>query len=138
MELTYQKVIIDRDPTVKIPRDCAEYEVEVLRNIHGAEFVFVVDEHEVDVGDLTAAEAYNQLLRQYSQHPGAVHEAYRSVKALARDSGLPYAVGDETAAKAQQSVRRIGGQVAGSPVRLVPNAPAPAPAAAQDKAKKSA
>jgi len=137
MHITFQKVIIDRDPTVKIPRDCAEYEVEVLRNIHGSEFVFVESEHEVDVGDLTAAEAYNQLLRQYSQHPEALHEAYRSVKALAKESGLPYSVGDETAAKAQQSVMRIGGVAQGSPVRLVPPAPAPA-AAAPAQAKKTA
>lgn len=115
MEITFVDVIIDRDATVKIPVSVPEYEVPILEAIHGEANIFVQpdSDHEVEVDELTAAEAWNTLQSKYSQNAGAVKEVFRSVKNFAKESGLPYKTGDEEAAKAQQSQVIIGGKVQG-------------------------
>jgi hypothetical protein len=102
VKLALLTVLIDRDATVRIPTTVYEYELPVLEEIHGEQSVSVVDSRDVSV-DITAADAYAQLMRKYPQHTEAVKVIYRNPKALARESGLPYAVGDDEAARFQQS-----------------------------------
>jgi hypothetical protein len=96
-------VQIDRDSTVSIPVTCYEYEVEVLKEIHGELNVREISTRIVTVPAFNAADAYAQLMRKYRQHVKLVKAVYRGPKELARASGLSYQKGDDQAVEFQQS-----------------------------------
>lgn len=93
-----------------IPFDVPEYEVAVLREIHGEDDVIESGEHEMDVGERTAATEYARLQSKYGGHPAEVRTALGSVRALARQSGLPYEQGDDAAVRQQAAEERVGGK----------------------------
>lgn len=96
-----------------IPFDVPEYEVAVLREIHGEDDVIESGDHEMEVGDRTAATEYARLQSKYGGHADAVRQALGSVRALARNSGLPYEQGDDVAVRQQAAEARVGGKKAG-------------------------
>lgn len=96
-----------------IPFDVPEYEVAVLREIHGEDDVIESGDHEMDAGERTAATEYARLQSKYSGHPDAVRRALSSVRALARNSGLPYEQGDDAAVRKQAAEERVGGKKTG-------------------------
>lgn len=107
--------IVEREH-IGIPVAVPEYEVAVLQEIHGEQSVREVSEGEIDMPEgLTAATAYAQLQARYAGHNKDVRQVYPNVRALARLSGLPYAVGDDEAVKFQQAEERIGGKDVGKP-----------------------
>lgn len=93
-----------------IPFDVPEYEVAVLREIHGEDDVIESGDHEMGAGERTAATEYARLQSKYSGHPDAVRRALSSVRALARNSGLPYEQGDDAAVRQQAAEERVGGK----------------------------
>lgn len=107
--------VVEREH-IGIPVAVPEYEVAVLQEIHGELSVREVSEGEIDMPEgLTAATAYAQLQAKYSGHNKEVRQVYPNVRALARLSGLPYAVGDDEAVKFQQAEERVGGKDVGKP-----------------------
>lgn len=103
MEIDLAVVLIDRDSTVSIPVTCFEYEVEVLKEIHGELNVREISTKTVTVPAFNAADAYAQLMRKYRQHVKLVKAVYRGPKELSRASGLSYKRGDDKAVEYQQS-----------------------------------
>lgn len=95
---------------LSIPFDVPEHEVAVLREIHGEDDVIETGEHELDAGGRTAAIEYARLQSKYSGHPDAVRRAIRSVRELARHSGLPYESGDDDAVRKQAAEERVDGE----------------------------
>jgi hypothetical protein len=95
-----------------IPFDAPEHEVAVLREIHGEDDVIETGDHELDAGERTAATEYARLQSKYSGHPDAVRAALGSVRALARQSGLPHEQGDDAAVRQQAAEQRVGGKPA--------------------------
>lgn len=93
-----------------IPFDVPEYEVAVLREIHGEDDVIEDGEHEMSAGERTAATEYARLMSRYGGHVDQVRRAFRSVRELARASGLPYEPGDDAAVRSQQAEERVGGK----------------------------
>lgn len=96
-----------------IPFDVPEHEVAVLREIHGEDDVEETGDHELEAGERTAATEYARLQSKYSGHADAVRKAIGSVRALARQSGLPYEQGDDAAVRQQAAEERVGGKKAG-------------------------
>lgn len=101
--------VIDREH-IGIPFDVPEYEVAVLEEIHGELNVRETGEHEMAVDGLTAATAYAQLKAKYSGHIKDVRQVYRSVRELARRTGLTYNQGDDEAEKYQEAEQNVAGK----------------------------
>lgn len=111
VKVLYVTGVIDREH-IGIPFDVPEYEVAVLQEIHGELNVRETGEHEAEIEGLTAATAYAQLKAKYSGHIKDVRQVYRSVRELARRSGLTYTPGDDEAEKFQEAEQRIDGKKA--------------------------
>lgn len=109
VKVTFVTGVIDREH-IAIPFDVPEYEVAVLQEIHGELNVREIGEHEVEVDDLTAGIAYAQLKSKYSGNIKDVRQVYRSVRELAKRSGLDYNPGDNDAEKFQEAEQRVGGK----------------------------
>ena len=101
MELVISTILIDRGVTLQVPVTAPEYEIAVLEQIHGEEFIIRVSEATQDAEELTADEAFNTLRSKYSKD--AVDPVFKNLKAFAKASGLPLAAGDATPEKDVQS-----------------------------------
>ncbi len=99
-------VLVQRATSVSIPTTVFEYEVEVLRAIHGEQDVTVESTRAVPVPEgLNAVTAYAQLQRKYvdAKNQEAIKFVYRNVQALANASGLDYQRGDEETIRFEQA-----------------------------------
>lgn len=117
MDIERANVMVDRDSSTSLPVMCFEYEVDILREIHGEMSVRQLSTTTDTVDAFTAAEAYATLLRKYKQNIEAVRMVYRSPKELAKASGLSYKQGDDEAVKFQQAEVLVGGKEEGEPAR---------------------
>lgn len=69
MGMKYARVTVNKDPMEKIARCVPVYEIPVLKAIHGATAVQLIDEVERDLDPPGVEEEYERLSRLYRIHP---------------------------------------------------------------------
>lgn len=102
-KLTRVEALVLRETSTSIPVSVFEYEIDVLKEIHGEANVIETGREEETVEGLDAATAHDGLRRKYRGNEAAVLQVYRNPSVLAKASGLPAGDGSKTVA---QSVQR--------------------------------
>lgn len=103
-EVQYVRALVTMKPGTSVVVDVPFWEIEVLGAIHGPESVQVQQRHYLDY-PYNAAKALVYLKNKYKtkEQEDVISDLYPRLKDFARETGLPYEVGDEGVVRNQQS-----------------------------------
>lgn len=103
-EVQFVRALVTMKPGTSVVVDVPFWEIEVLGAIHGPESVQVQQRHYLDY-PYNAAKALIYLKNKYKtkEQEDVISDLYPRLKDFARETGLPYEVGDEGIVRNQQS-----------------------------------
>jgi hypothetical protein len=105
MAMKYARITVNKDPMEKIARCVPVYEIPVLRAIHGATAVQVIDEVERDLDPPAVEEEYERLQRLYRNHPERKQPYVEIVYGQPLSGGLATAINGATVATSARKRR---------------------------------
>jgi hypothetical protein len=103
-EIEYIEALVTMKPGSSTVVDVPEWEIDVLREIHGPESVKVLNSHFIDYPH-NAAIAFQYLRNKYKtrEQEDVIKQLFPRLKDFAKSTGLPYKALDEASATTQQS-----------------------------------
>jgi hypothetical protein len=103
-EVEYVRALVTMKPGSSVVVDVPEWEIDVLRQMHGHEAIRVEQVHYVDYPH-NASVAFQYLKNKYKtrEQEDIIDRLYPRLRDFAKSTGLPYQAGDEGGSQMQKS-----------------------------------